>query len=183
MKRIAKYSLAALSGVLLLAGCEEFEEFQTTVGAPDKLIYTQTGDNSLYTVQVKHRPTGSTGEFSAKFPVRSNTTQHGDMKATFAYDGSLVEEYNETNGTTYEVLPEEYLLLENATLTLPENAQRSIDSITVSLTGGNIRFYTRGFGHGVGMSQTGANAMGIAGSDYREILLHYYTGTTIGPIP
>lgn len=54
---------------------------------------------------------------------------------------------------------------------------------TVSLTGGNIRFYTRGFGHGVGMSQTGANAMGIAGSDYREILLHYYTGTTIGPIP
>lgn len=135
MKRIAKYSLAALSGVLLLAGCEEFEEFQTTVGAPDKLIYTQTGDNNLYTVQVKHRPTGSTGEFSAKFPVRSNTTQHGDMKATFAYDGSLVEEYNETNGTTYEVLPEEYLLLENATLTLPENAQSSIDSITVSLTG------------------------------------------------
>ena len=58
MKRIAKYSLAALSGVLLLAGCEEFEEFQTTVGAPDKLIYTQTGDNNLYTVQVKHRPTG-----------------------------------------------------------------------------------------------------------------------------
>lgn len=135
MKRIAKYSLAALSGVLLLAGCEEFEEFQTTVGAPDKLIYTQTGDNNLYTVQVKHRPTGSTGEFSAKFPVRSNTTQHGDMKATFAYDGSLVEEYNETNGTTYEVLPEEFLLLENATLTLPENAQSSIDSITVSLTG------------------------------------------------
>lgn len=102
MKRIAKYSLAALSGVLLLAGCEEFEEFQTTIGAPDKLIYTQTGDNNLYTVQVKHRPTGSTGEFSAKFPVRSNTTQHGDMKAT---------------------------------LTLPKNAQSSIDSISVSLTG------------------------------------------------
>ena len=33
------------------------------------------------------------------------------------------------------------------------------------------------------MSQTGANAMGIAGSDYEEILLHYYTGTSLGPIP
>lgn len=135
MKRIAKYSLAALSGVLLLAGCEEFEEFQTTVGAPDKLIYTQTGDNNFYTVQVKHRPTGSTGEFSAKIPVCSNTTQHGEMKATFTYDGTLVEEYNETNGTTYDVLPEEFLLLENATVTLPKNAQSSIDSVTVSLTG------------------------------------------------
>lgn len=135
MKRIAKYALAALSGVLLFAGCEEFEDFQTTVGAPNELIYTQTGDNNFYTVQVKHRPTGSTGEFTAKFPVRSNTTQHGEMKATLTYDGSLVEEYNATHETTYEVLPEEYIQMENSTLTLPENAQSSIDSVTVTLTG------------------------------------------------
>ena len=101
MKRVTKYALAALAGVLLLPGCEEFEEFQTTVGAPNELIYTQTGDNNFYTVQVKHRPTGSTGEFSAKFPVRSNTTQHGEMKATLTYDSSLVEEYNTTHETTY----------------------------------------------------------------------------------
>lgn len=135
MKRVTKYALAALAGVLLLPGCEEFEEFQTTVGAPNELIYTQTGDNNFYTVQVKHRPTGSTGEFSAKFPVRSNTTQHGDMTATLSYDSSLVEEYNATHETTYEILPEEYLELENATLTLPEHAQSSIDSVTVTLTG------------------------------------------------
>lgn len=135
MKRVTKYALAALAGVLLLPGCEEFEEFQTTVGAPNELIYTQTGDNNFYTVQVKHRPTGSTGEFSAKFPVRSNTTQHGEMKATLTYDSSLVEEYNTTHETTYEVLPEEFIQMENATLTLPEHAQRSIDSVTVTLTG------------------------------------------------
>lgn len=135
MKRVTKYALAALAGVLLLPGCEEFEEFQTTVGAPNELIYTQTGDNNFYTVQVKHRPTGSTGEFSAKFPVRSNTTQHGEMKATLTYDSSLVEEYNTTHETTYEVLPEEFIQMENATLTLPEHAQSSIDSVTVTLTG------------------------------------------------
>lgn len=135
MKRVTKYALAALAGVLLLPGCEEFEEFQTTVGAPNELIYTQTGDNNFYTVQVKHRPTGSTGEFSAKFPVRSNTTQHGEMKATLTYDSSLVEEYNTTHETTYEVLPEEFIQMKNATLTLPEHAQSSIDSVTVTLTG------------------------------------------------
>lgn len=54
---------------------------------------------------------------------------------------------------------------------------------TIAFSAGGVRFDTRGYGHGVGMSQTGANAMGIAGSDYEEILLHYYTGTSLGPIP
>lgn len=38
---------------------------------------------------------------------------------------------------------------------------------------------TKGYGHGVGMSQYGANAMAEAGSDFEEILLHYYKGVEI----
>lgn len=38
---------------------------------------------------------------------------------------------------------------------------------------------TRGYGHGVGMSQYGANGMGKAGYSYRDILLHYYSGVSI----
>ena len=38
----------------------------------------------------------------------------------------------------------------------------------------------KGNGHGVGMSQYGANFMGNNGSNYKEILTYYYTGTTIG---
>jgi stage II sporulation protein D len=38
----------------------------------------------------------------------------------------------------------------------------------------------RGWGHGVGMGQYGANGMANAGSTYDEILAHYYTGTEIG---
>lgn len=37
----------------------------------------------------------------------------------------------------------------------------------------------RGYGHGVGMSQWGANVMGKEGKDYKDILKHYYTGTKI----
>jgi len=36
-----------------------------------------------------------------------------------------------------------------------------------------------GYGHGVGMSQHGANGMAQAGFSYREILTHYYTGIDI----
>jgi stage II sporulation protein D len=37
-----------------------------------------------------------------------------------------------------------------------------------------------GFGHGVGMSQYGAYGYAKNGFGYRDILAHYYTGTTIG---
>ena len=43
-----------------------------------------------------------------------------------------------------------------------------------------ITFSTIGFGHGVGMSQTGANEMAKNGADYIEILEHYFTGVTVG---
>ena len=40
-------------------------------------------------------------------------------------------------------------------------------------------FTGRGWGHGVGLCQVGAYGMAAAGHDYREILAHYYLGTTI----
>ena len=54
-------------------------------------------------------------------------------------------------------------------------------SFTAEAGDGKITFYVTGYGHGVGMSQYGANAMAEAGSTWREILAHYYTGVTIGP--
>lgn len=45
--------------------------------------------------------------------------------------------------------------------------------------GEQITVTTRGYGHRVGMSQYGADAMAVAGSDYTEILYHYYQGTQI----
>lgn len=43
----------------------------------------------------------------------------------------------------------------------------------------NVLITTKGYGHGVGMSQVGANAMALAGKTYEEILTHYYTGVTL----
>ena len=41
----------------------------------------------------------------------------------------------------------------------------------------------RGFGHGVGMSQYGAQGMARKGASYRRILRHYYPVTQLGPAP
>ena len=42
-----------------------------------------------------------------------------------------------------------------------------------------ICFTTSGYGHRVGMSQYGANAMAEDGADFKEILSHYYGGTIL----
>jgi stage II sporulation protein D len=39
-----------------------------------------------------------------------------------------------------------------------------------------------GFGHGIGMSQYGAYGYALHGEDYRFILGHYYTGTSLGSL-
>lgn len=44
---------------------------------------------------------------------------------------------------------------------------------------GDITVYGEGFGHGVGMSQSGARGMAEEGYTYDEILAHYYTGIVI----
>ena len=38
---------------------------------------------------------------------------------------------------------------------------------------------TKGYGHGVGMSQYGANAMASQGSTWQDILSHYYPACEI----
>ena len=47
---------------------------------------------------------------------------------------------------------------------------------------GGVSFTVTGYGHGVGMSQYGANAMAESGSGFREILSHFYPGTSVTPL-
>lgn len=42
-----------------------------------------------------------------------------------------------------------------------------------------LTFTTRGYGHGVGLSQYGANGMAKNGSTYEQILKHYYQGVKL----
>ncbi|MEG0699081.1 MAG: stage II sporulation protein D [Erysipelotrichaceae bacterium] len=55
---------------------------------------------------------------------------------------------------------------------------RSSD-FTIIAKGDNYEITTKGYGHGVGMSQVGAQGMALDGHTYTEILEHYYSGINI----
>lgn len=52
-------------------------------------------------------------------------------------------------------------------------------SFSVEIKDGDIVITSKGYGHRVGMSQYGADAMAESGKGWREILLHYYTDIEI----
>lgn len=53
---------------------------------------------------------------------------------------------------------------------------------TIVQNGDSVKITTRGYGHGVGMSQYGAEAMARLGYTYDQILKHYYSGVEIKKI-
>ncbi len=55
---------------------------------------------------------------------------------------------------------------------------RSTD-FTITVSGDNVSIETLGFGHGVGMSQYGAEGMAADGYTYQDILKYYYLDTEI----
>lgn len=52
-------------------------------------------------------------------------------------------------------------------------------AFSIGTENGKITVTTRGYGHRVGMSQYGADAMAVTGKSYREILAYYYPGTEL----
>lgn len=53
-------------------------------------------------------------------------------------------------------------------------------NFTVSYKDGKFTFDVKGYGHGVGMSQCGAQYMALHGKSWQEILRYYYKGVVIG---
>lgn len=55
---------------------------------------------------------------------------------------------------------------------------RSTD-FSIMVINNQVSITTKGYGHGVGLSQYGANGMAQEGYTYKEILKHYYTGVEV----
>ena len=52
-------------------------------------------------------------------------------------------------------------------------------NFTVKYSDSSFEFEVKGYGHGVGMSQFGADYMAKQGKNYKEILEHYYGGCSL----
>lgn len=55
-------------------------------------------------------------------------------------------------------------------------------NVTWQVSGDNVIFTAKGYGHGVGLCQYGADGMARAGKTYTEIIGYYYTDVTIAPL-
>ena len=69
-------------------------------------------------------------------------------------------------------------------VTLPGTKVRTVFGLrsatfTVTYHAGQFTFAVRGYGHGVGMSQHGADYLARQGYTYPQILAHYYVGTKV----
>ena len=68
---------------------------------------------------------------------------------------------------------------QNMELTTYRNVSVGGRLTAVDPDGDTLTFHVTGYGHGVGMSQYGANAMAKEGYSCEEILEHYFTGAQV----
>lgn len=67
-------------------------------------------------------------------------------------------------------------------ITAREKLQLRSANFTIEAVQDKLVFKTTGYGHGVGMSQYGANGMAKTGKNYRDILTYFYTGVNLKSI-
>ena len=63
-----------------------------------------------------------------------------------------------------------------------ESEGSSVSNFTIDYSGNEMKFTIKGYGHGVGMSQWGAQGMAQKGYKYYDILFHYFKDTNIKDI-
>ena len=105
--------------------------------------------------------------------------EHSDFEIDFdEKDCIQIKEYTEGNRVkTIQVGNLELSGVEMRTLFGLRSA-----NFTITIKDDDITFDVIGYGHGVGMSQTGADSLAKQGKTYEEIIYHFYTGVEIKDI-
>ncbi len=125
---------------------------------------------------------GEIGVYSGKASTQQSVSAKGGSLMAAAADKGIIAKTEGTlsylNGKTISVDMEE-----KTTGTISASAgdgTYEVYAVSIStVENGTFVFAGNGSGHGVGMSQKGAQAMAQQGYSYEDILRHYYTGITI----
>ena len=119
-----------------------------------------------------------------------------NYRSTVTLTSAQMQELAKTAGATLSNDPAQWLTgisytasgrvaqLTFGSITLSGGAARTLFGLrstcfTVEEQNGTFTFSVTGYGHGVGMSQYGANAMAKEGATWQDIVSHYYTGVSI----
>lgn len=183
MKNIVKYMMAAVAGMGVLAACEQLEDFQTTIDAPDVLVYSQqAGSANVHTTKIAHAPVGSFGSYDAVFPVTCNSGSHKATTVKVTYDADAAQAYKDEKKLEHSILPAEFLSItkyvagaeatasSEALLTLPEDARSTTDSVRVALTGDLSKLTEKQYIAALKISSDAFEGSEVMGTYYLEVL-------------
>ena len=138
--------------------------------------------------------------FNLDLPYLKSVKSDWDKNTSSVFNSSVsmsLQEFYEKLGLEYEKKLDVEILKKSESGRILElkingvniNARDMYDKLGLKSTdfelkqvGSNVIINTKGYGHGVGMSQYGAEGMAKEGYKYDEILMHYYTGTKIKKI-
>ena len=151
--------------------------FSTSVGATEN-------SEEVFTSEVPYlRSVASTWDSISPVYEVNYTFELEDFynKLNLNYSESLNIELLETTSTgRVKKLKINGVTLEGNTVV--SNLKLKSNHFTIKLEGDKFYITTKGYGHGVGMSQYGAQAMALEGYKYDEILKYYYQGVEIKKI-
>ncbi len=133
----------------------------------------QTAGEDAYS-QYSSKATFTKKEFEEKIKK-----EHSNFKIDFSKENCIkIKEYTEGNRVkTIQIGNLELSGVEVRNLLGLRSA-----NFKVTIDGENIIFEVTGYGHGVGMSQTGADSLAKQGKNYEEIIHHFYTDVNIEDI-
>lgn len=125
--------------------------------------------------KLKSTSTFTVNEFIDK--IKENYPEANITKDNMAEKIKVVER---TESGRIKKLMIDGIVIEGSKIRSIFNLNSTNFKITLNLKTNTVEIETTGYGHGVGMSQWGANGMTKQGKNYKEILCHYYQGVEIG---
>jgi len=164
-----------------------------------KVCYTN-GQSNTFTPRTKVGIRSAFGVNSIRFTVNGQTVQAGGGSSSSSTGGGYALNGSEAlasleglytisgSGTTEQTGEELYVISGTGQTSKAEESSGSGETTggtnqgggTVTVSGSSYVFNGSGWGHQVGMSQYGANAMARLGFSYDEIVEFYFPGTQVG---
>lgn len=121
-------------------------------------------------ITMKERGTGGIGsvmEIEGTEGTKTITGQ-GQIRSILGNPDSVIEKNDGTTLTGWDTIPSAFIAI--------ERSEPNEDQVTT------FHIYGGGYGHGVGMSQNGAQGMARAGMNYQEILTFFFDGAEVKEI-
>ena len=123
---------------------------------------------------------GEIGQYGMEVEKTEKTSAKGGLLAAAASQGVIAKTEGTLSHLNGKNIAVDVDVKASKASVSVNNSDYEVYSVNIStVKNGKFVFEGVGVGHGVGMSQKGAQAMAQMGYDYEDILYHYYTGITI----